>query len=402
MINFAKYSLLAYLLLKPFYIFSSGGLQLADAFLLLAFALLFVSAWHIPAERKRLFGVFQEHRLFVIFVACTIIINTLYAFMYPDFTFMLSSLYFVFNLLAIVVFAVCLKDRKFLQNVGTVFKFNMLLQLGIWAAGIGRLYSADRYMGTFNDPNQFGYYILLSLLFIYVIDVILKKKRTYIYYIVALFLILESGSTGMLFGIGTFSVLIAILAIKKQLESPYTLLRRIMYSVAVVVVLAVPLSVIVFSSFGTPQERAQSVSEQGSIFSRLDEKTDKVSGDADMSIIEDRHLDIITEYPHYVLYGSGEGALKRFNRAAYPGEIHSTFPSVLFYYGMVPFIILMGWIYSQLKNVKWNIMIACLSLFAVSFILLNQRQALFWALIVLVAMTALPKATAIRPKRGQI
>lgn len=393
MINIAKYLLLAYLLFKPFYVFGSGGLQPADVFLLLAFSLLFICLWHAPSGRKRLIGIFQEHRLFVIFVGCTIIINTIYMLIYPELKFALSSLYFVFDLLAVVLFTVCLRDNKFLQRAGYVFKFNMLLQLGIWAVGVGRLYADSRYMGTLNDPNQFGYYILLSLLFIYAVDMLLNNKKTYIYYIIAFFLILQSESTGMLLGIGVFSILVAMLAIKKQLESPYILLRRVMYSIATVAVLAIPISVITFSYLNSLQRENQvSLASESSIFSRLDEKTKKASGDASMSVAEDRNLDTIAEYPYYLLYGSGEGALDRFIKASHPGgEIHSTFPSIIFYYGTVPFLIIVMWIYRQLRGTGWQAFIVYMSLFTTSFILLNQRQALFWVLIVLCSMFGLQK-----------
>lgn len=389
MINFAKYSLLAYLLLKPFYIFSSGGLQIADAFLLLAFALLVAGSWHIPAKHKLLAEAIQSNRLFVIFVACTIIINSLYFFVYPEFKFLLSSLYFVFNLVAIVLFAIFFKDKVFLARVGSIFKLNLLLQLALWVLHLGRIYGDDRYMGTFNDPNQFGYYIILSFFFIYIIDTILKKKHTYIYYILAFFLILQSGSTGMLLGIGVFSILFTIQAIAKQLASPARLLRRVMHSFAIVAILAVPLAIIGFALSGFISGIAPST-EESTIFARLDEKTERASGDADTSILGDRNLDILIEYPHLILYGAGEGALDRFERATYPGsEVHSTFPSILFYYGIIPFFVLVAWIVSRLRNVRWDIMVVYLSLFAVSFVLLNQRQTLFWALIVLAAFTVI-------------
>lgn len=385
MINFAKYSLLIYLLLKPFYIFSSGGLQVADIFLLIAFALLVVGSWHVPNKRKVFVEAIQQHRLFILFIACTLIINSLYFIVYPEFKFLLSSLYFVFNAMAIILFTLFFKDKLFLSRVGAVFKFNLLLQLAIWAVGIGRVYGETRYMGTFNDPNQFGYYVLLSFFYIYIIDMILKKKHTYVFYALALFLIIQSGSTGMLLGIGVFSVLFAAIVIAKQLASPGKLIRRIMHSFVIIAALAVPLSVIVYSAIDLIPKNTAPDEQKTSIFKRVEEKTDKASGESDASLAVDRNLDMLLEYPHYMIYGAGEGAFDRFERAAHPGnEVHSTFPSLLFYYGIIPLLVLIAWFVRQLKGASWSMAVAYISLFIASFVLLNQRQSLFWALIVLI------------------
>lgn len=138
MINLAKNLLLVYLLLKPFYLFNSGGLQIADGFLLLAFVLFFLTAWLTRKGRNELGHLLSQHKLFVIFVVLTFVVNGLYFIVYPEFKFILSSLYFIFNLFAIIVFAAFLKDKVFLSRVGSVFKFNLMLQLGLWAAQIGR------------------------------------------------------------------------------------------------------------------------------------------------------------------------------------------------------------------------------------------------------------------------
>lgn len=383
MINFAKYSLLLYLLLKPFYLFGSGGLQIADGFLLIGFVLFFVASRLSSSGRQQMREVIHQHKFFILFVVCTFIVNGAYFAFYPELKFVLSSLYFTFNLLAIVVFTVFSKDTKFLSKVGSIFKFNLFLQLLLWLTHLGRFYTPDRYMGSFNDPNQFGYYVLLSFLFIYFIDMLLKTKHTYIYYILALLLILQSGSTGMLFGIGIFSIFVAVYLIRKELRSPYRLIQRVMYSLVIVAMLAIPLSVIAAASYNDIK-KSTSLLEGSSIFLRLDEKTEKATGGADISLIQDRNLDTISEYPHFIIYGSGEGAFERFQRATYPGsEIHSTFPAMLFYYGLIPFFMAVAWIARQLKGLKWDILVVYMTLLTVSFTLLNQRQALFWILLAL-------------------
>lgn len=389
MINLAKYSLLVYLLLKPYYLFASGGLQIADIFLLLSFVLLFVESRLSSDWRSELARTIQEQRLIFIFVALTFIINTLYFFTYLELKFFLSSSYYVFNLLAIIAFAIFLKDRHFLSRIGSVFKFNLVIQLALWASHIGRYFDADRYMGTLNDPNQFGYYILISFLFIYATDIALGKGRTYIYYLLTILLIFLSGSTGMLLGIGVFSALIAAYYIKQQLKSPYKMVRRIMHSTGIFLGLLVLLFPIVFTVIDSDHGDVFGITE-APLFLRISEKQEQASGEASKNIFEDRGLDVLGKYPHFMIFGAGEGAYRRFTMMNnYGNEVHSTLPSILFYYGLLPLVVLLLWIRQNLRGIGWRFGIAATTLLTVSFILLNQRQSLFWVFIVMMSILSL-------------
>jgi len=385
MLNTAKNLLLVYLLLKPFYLFGSGGLQIADGFLLLAFVVYFTASFLTNKGKAEMAEVFRGQRFFIVFVIATFLVNGAYFLIYPEFKFLLSSLYFVFNLVAIIVFAAFLNDKRFLSRVAIVFKFNLLLQLGLWGVGLGRFYSPDRYMGTLNDPNQFGYYVFLSLIFIFVIDIHLRKKYTFIFYALALFLILLSGSTGMLLGVAVFSILITLYFIKQQLQSPYKLLQRILRTLVLVLLLVAPLYLIFLGVVNGAEATPSAPAEESSVLKRVEEKTDKASGDADISILEDRGLDTVTQYPQYIFLGAGEGAFLRFVKVTnnYGSEIHSTAPAILFYYGLFPFILLAIWVWRNVRGVGAMYAVAYVALFAVSFTLLNQRQALFWILIVM-------------------
>ena len=118
------------------------------------------------------------------------------------------------------------------------------------------------------------------------------------------------------------------------------------------------------------------------LIERVSQKIDRIDGDSDVSIIEERGIDKILNEPHKILYGAGEGMYSRF-KGKFENEIHSTFPSILFYYGIIPFFIFVAWIYQKLKNLPFHILCVYIALFIESFFLLNQRQALFFAIIVL-------------------
>jgi len=391
----AKLSLLVYLLLKPLYFFSSGGLQIADIFLILAFGFLIASAKVNMTTRHKLVKVIKANRLFCIFVSLAFAINLFYFLYQNDMQFMLSSLYLFFNLLVVFTFTALYTDTVFLQRIVKVFKFNLVLQLILFLTGIGKLYGGDRYMGTFNDPNQFGYYIFISFLFIYVLSIVLDKKSNNLpYYLLAVLLIILSASTGMLFGLAIFLLLLVGYSLRGYLRITYERLRRVIHAVGLVLLVIVIPSLVYF--FGPMNGDRDKVTEmyssnlaiESSLIDRVTEKVDKVEkaeNKASISIWEDRGYDIIFKYPANVLYGAGEGGYNRFILAThnYGGEVHATLPSIVFYYGVIPFLLLMKWFYIKIKNSDPRILIAYTALFAESFTLLNQRQSLFWMIIIL-------------------
>ena len=55
----------------------------------------------------------------------------------------------------------------------------------------------------------------------------------------------------------------------------------------------------------------------------------------------------------------------------------------MFYYGIVPFFILMYWVYLNLKGLKLKQYIPYIAILIESFTLLNQRQLLFWWMILM-------------------
>lgn len=408
--KYAKYLLFTYLLLKPFYLFSSGGLQIADLFLIAALVVMIVSLKFNSETRENLRSIINSNRHFVIFVALALMINVIYSISLMDFEFILSTLYFIFILMAIILFSFFFNDRSFLSKVSKIFKFSLILQLAIFLLGIGKAYDPTRYMGTFNDPNQFGYYVLISFFFIYVIKILLnRKERITPYFIIALVLIGLSASTGMLLGLGVFLILSLAYKLKNIAKVPYQSVRKAMYMVAslvaVVVFFVLPLSGLL--SGNNNDSVKDSITNQA-IIERVTQKVSQNGGSADsgLSVWEDRGYDKILHYPLQTLYGAGQGAYERFKLAATDLEIHATFPSILFCYGLIPFLILLRWIYLKLQHVRAELLIVYISLLMESFTLLNQRQTLFWIIIALgglyIAKTAnkqkdspLPKGVAV-------
>ena len=94
--SIACYLFLLYWLLKPYYLFSSGGLQIADFIMVLSFGLTIFDSRKLTIRKIDL--------SFIVFVVMVAIINCIYTVLYQDSGFIKSILYYVFNLIAIILF----------------------------------------------------------------------------------------------------------------------------------------------------------------------------------------------------------------------------------------------------------------------------------------------------------
>ena len=151
---------LLFFLLKPFYIFKSGALQIGDIFLVISYTLLFLERKSIKLE--------YDDKFFSIFLICVITINSIYTIILSTPSFMISSLYYIFNLFVISCFRQYIKNETFQFGLKIVCKINLLIQLAVFLAGKGKYFGDSyRYMGTYNDPNQLGFAVLSTIFILY-------------------------------------------------------------------------------------------------------------------------------------------------------------------------------------------------------------------------------------------
>ena len=190
----------------------------------------------------------------------------------------------------------------------------------------------------------------------------------------------------MLLGISIF-VILDVLKILLNLRKYILKYKTQIFIVLVVLLFVTSICLIIFSD---KESELKSTFSNIHLIDRLIEKINKIdntnsqaSSQNEMNLWQERGYDKIFLYPQYILFGAGEGKYNRFEKASHMNEIHATFPSILFYYGIIPFTILLIWIIKNLRNSKKGSLVVYIALFAESFTLLNQRQALFWTIIVL-------------------
>ncbi len=345
---------LIYFLLKPFYLFASGTLQPGDFFLLLSFAFLVY-------ERKD--GIRNDDYIFGAFLVCVIIINLIYFYIYHAGEFLKSCLYYVFNYIVILCFREFMYDKKWLRALGLVCKANILIQLAVFVLHRGNYWEGTfRYMGTYTDPNQMGFAVVSTLAILF----LLNDRWKYLFVLIAAVLIVQTSSSGMLIALCIMVTFDSMIMLKKAMQNggiSYSVLFLAIFGMgAVMLLIILDVIHIDWDHF------------------RL---SNKLSGNNSVlqSFINDRALNIAQEHPEFFLFGYGEGF--SFPRFGHSEEMHSTWISICFYYGILPFCILLAWIYSNVRNAKPKAVPVYCAIFLEAFTLVNHRQASFWMIILL-------------------
>jgi hypothetical protein len=325
---------------------------------------------------KEVYSLAKKNRYLLIFAVLACVINLIYLLLYGDTKFIVSSLCWVFVVGAVMTFMMIGRDTKFLRNIAVLLQFNIFLQFIIWLVGLGRYHSHDTYrlMGTFNDPNQFAFYIFVAMLLIYIINQLRKKSNTivdWLAWLSGVVLIAVSSSTGVLIGLVTAVALLAIMFIYRALKKTSRKIKAVVVASIAIALIGGLASVVALRNANVNLP----------IVDRIYNKIVKKDG---RNILEDRGLDTIVHYPKYLLYGAGEGDYSRFPKQKNGGnEIHSSLIALVFYYGIIPVAFLLKWLYDVTKKASWLIKITFLAILVESFTLINYRQPLVWILLIL-------------------
>lgn len=359
-------------ILKQFYLLPSGSFQLGDLFFMLFFGICFVQK-RIMLSKKDLFLV-----AFFFLAAIVNIISYVAASFevtkYADSSFTII-LFYLYNFLIVFAFENTFDDKDSLELLCRAMKLALLIQIAVYVLGIGRWYGGSRYKGTFNDPNQYGFFIMTAFFVIFNVGRVLKEKNTLIWCALSVFLILLSSSTGMMLGLMSFVGFTFLMWIKVRVSKSIFIVIC-----CVAIVLGVCLFVLLFYS----DNLISTSTIQNEAIRRLLEKINEFSGGFVKSFAADRNMMRVIKYPEMMLLGSGEGMGKAwgidFNEG---GDIHSDFFSIVFSYGIIPSSFLFIWFFFCFKGISAKYVGVYLGLLAESFTLVNHRQPLFWCFIVM-------------------
>jgi hypothetical protein len=361
--------LLLFILLRPFYVRAAGQIQPADAFLLLYFLRII----YRDIKEQKLVKNIKKNMLLYMFLVLAIMINGFYHKIVADQRFLFSSLYLLYIGITVYSYDTGI-NRGLIDKVRFVLYANIGIQFLIYCCGVGRVFyefwenGATRYMGTFTDPNQLGFYMFIILVYSY----LTKNRKIDIYLfpissILGIFLVIQSKSLSAILGLFVLYVLVCLKFIIEKLK-----LNKLIVCAGLIFV-----TCSVGYYFWPPADFRLETVEYTTV-NRIRYKLYKVIyANGIKDILSERAAEKLVNYPEYLIYGAGEGYYERY----YPepvNEIHSSFINLFFAYGVIPFSLLIAWFRKRLKKMNSVSWICFISIIVESTFLVNYRQALFW------------------------
>jgi hypothetical protein len=364
--------------LFPLYIGASGSMQISHAALLMAFlvSLSLFKGLKIKDFRAPIFTLLA-------FLFCVTLRQNIYYAEYQidDMRTLMPIMYLSFNL-AIYVMVI-----NYLNNGGSIstVKKSLILSLiialvGIYLYGFSLTMNEDRIersVGTFNNPNQLGYYSVCVLSMLLLLSVFRKLSNPFLYLLVAA------------------TVLLSVVSLSKAAMIA-VLMSIVIYHMgnykAVVVALLLLLSAFLAMDLDSL--------ENYQAFNRLI----SIGSDNDDNLIS-RGYGVLFNLDHRIIYGWGEG----YTLAGHPGftpehglEVHSTLGSVLIGYGLIGFsvisIFLFRLFYRLISKVGF---VYSSSIFVGPFLygLTHNgiRFTIFWVFLAMATYYAYSKAGAVKP-----
>ena len=332
--------------LSQFYFWSSGIPQFSHIFIMGAILLLFNKSSSINIEYSN---------IILLFVAYAICINFAWYLIVLDSSYMMSTIYWVFNLLFFLLMMNLnqVQINFFHEKLLFLIPFSYVIEIIIWASNLGRYDFEPRYNGLFNDPNQMAFWVLSTCaIYLYISGSGFKKI---IVYFLALFLILLTMSRSA--SIGFLMVTLGFIFSQKG-----DLNKRIFVFVGTLVF------------FGSLSYFLYSLGAFDSIALRFIDGLDQRD-----SQVEGRGLFSFLDYPQYLIFGAGQGAYWLYNSTG--NEIHSTWLGILFYYGIIGISLFFIFLYQIFKKLSLSNKMIFLGPMLYGFTTYSARTLIFWFLL---------------------
>lgn len=347
----SKASILSFLILtgfffSQFYLWGSGLPQFSHIFLFLSF-LFFSLNYNIDSS--------IELKVLNFFIIYVFFVNLIWFFLIKDFSYLVSLVYWIFNYFLFIILTSMPNNKLnfFIEKLLWLIFLSYIVEVVIWALGLGRSYFYPRYNGLFNDPNQMAFWVLSSCS----IFLLISKNNLFkiLVFFLAMFLILLTMSRSAIIGF-------AIVTIGYILNYNLSIIKKI---------------IIVFLSFSSVAIAAVGMyflGFFGDIILRFQDGFDERNDQA-----EGRGFFILLDNSEYLLFGAGQGGYHLYN--PYGNEMHSTWLGILFYYGIVGLSIFLFFIFRVMKNLTTAEKLIFIGPMFYGFTTYNARTILFWFLI---------------------
>jgi hypothetical protein len=355
-----------YFALKPIYLWGSGLPQLADLVLAATMLHTIVLARGQLQVGDHLHAVARIAVLFALYV--TVVNLAAMILVDADVRFALSAIFQVYNTVALLwIIAVSrLGNVAYFRAVAIGSMVGICSQVVVvgMTSGLG----AGRASGTFNNPNQLGYYgVLSAAIFVALVGMRVFGSRVLVAGVaLATLVVVASLSKAAL---GALAIILAGLATvgAPGLREHQSRIRTIFFILAVTTVVVI-----------TQSTRLGELPLVRSVFDRL------AANESDSSL-EARGYNRIIDYPEYWLFGAGEGDYSRFGSDI---EFHSTLGNVQVSYGFVGILILLALLISVVRRSGLPGVYLVIAPLVYGLTHNGMRNSLFWILFGLLAAVA--------------
>jgi hypothetical protein len=304
----------AYLLTSIFYIFPSGTPQPADFLLLLTIVATLLVAWRqAPSEPVLYISL-------ALFGGWIVLVNAIWFFISPDFLFLKKTSFYLFNMLVFwFVVTAGYHDFERLKVVVwwscVIALMTQVLYLEFVFHGLGK-----RATGTFNNPNQLGYWALLLMASLAVVKERAPLRALDILALGAGFYVLMLSLSKAATISGMVLILFIIAFCRLQRASGLVL--------SVLLVLGLLFQI----ASGGLVERFRSFEAVNNLEHRLS----GLGHQEDDSLLHRGYIRLL-QHPQYLAFGAGEGGFERLSQDAKKQgkELHSTLGTILMSYGLI-------------------------------------------------------------------
>lgn len=316
----ARVLVASYIFLYPFYFWESGLPQLSDLVRLLLLGWLAINSFSQEPQKSlkiKSSGSIAFSCPMALFVYYVLLVNLAWALVSTHkLSFILSTMYMLFNFLTLVAFYSLYSKygKSFLQTLYWWFTLTLWTQVIISVLPLN--FESARPTLFFNNPNQLGYYALLTAAVLFVSKSAIEGRYLVHYFSLlgCLYIaVLSLSRAGMLSTAFLFSCALVL-----ELSEGKVRFRIRVGRILIIGIIAGAFIYFFRDFFTTVLQSWESRVESKGL----------VGSDS----VADRGYQRITDNSQYLLFGAGEGDYQRFSGAM---ELHSIPGNIFFSYGLI-------------------------------------------------------------------
>ena len=347
-------------MLAPFYVFTSGLPQPADFIILTGL----VPCLAISFLNKKS-DVENVYIAGIMFGGLAFLINLIHYVFLPDFKFVLSSAFYIYNLMVFMFAAIIgMRNIEAFRRV-TYYCILATIAVQFLVTVFLAIQTSIRPTGTFNNPNQLGYWAMLSACMLFVL-----KGRKFLN-------ILDYLALAALFYIQLLSLSKAVM-LTFGFVVIFGMLSPLTHFFQKIVTVFITLSIMIFAiySFDTVVEGAM----QSEVVQNATKRISGIGGQADDSVAGRGYIRMAT-HPEYLLFGAGEGGFKRFPPTFSDQELHSGIATMIFSYGILGALAFGAFLFFVFRKAPWFYIAFMIPIIGYGLTHQNFRNTYFWAFL---------------------